>query len=258
MNNNLSPKIYYEDDNLFVVDKPAGMIVNKADTTKDVLTLQDWVKKNFQFSLHLRAGQATINSQFIVDGYDKNEEFGNRAGIVHRLDKETSGLIIIAKNVEAFVNLQNQFKTGIVKKVYLALLHGELKPEEGEIDAPIGRLPWNRKRFGVFPDGREARTKYSVLSYKKLNNETLTLVEAYPETGRTHQIRVHFQYLKHPIFSDELYAGRKQARDDRKILSRHFLHAAKISFKQPSSGSDLNLESSLPAELEELLSKTEA
>lgn len=245
----LTPSIIFEDKDIVVVNKPAGMVVNRADTVKGAITLQDWVEEKFK----IENSKLKAEEDIVVDGYSKTEEFYNRAGIVHRLDKETSGAIIIAKNVESFISLQNQFKTGIVKKVYIALLHGLLKPEEGEINVPIGRLPWNRKRFGAIPSGREAQTLYRVIEAKKLENEVLSLVEVYPQTGRTHQIRVHFQYLNHPIFADELYAGRKQSRDDRKILGRHFLHASKISFIHPVTSEKLTLESELPEELSGLL-----
>ena len=247
------PEIIFEDDELIVLNKPAGMVVNRADTVKDVQTLQDWIEEKF----NVQGAKEKDTQNLIVDGYSKTEEFYNRSGIVHRLDKETSGAILVAKNVPSFINLQKQFKTSEVKKVYLALLHGNLVPSEGEINAPIGRLPWNRKRFGVIPSGREARTLYKVLSVKKSveKNEDLSFVEVYPQTGRTHQIRVHFQYLNHPIFGDELYAGRKIARDDRKILTRHFLHAAKISFNHPASGLRMNLEAELSKELKDFLAK---
>lgn len=250
---NFSPKIIIEDNNILVVEKPSGMIVNRADTTRDVQTLQDWVMEKY----NSEGIKLTANEDVMVDGYSKSEEFMNRSGIVHRLDKETSGIIIIAKDVASFVELQRQFKNGTVKKTYRALVHGRVVPEEGEVGVPIGRLPWNRKRFGVVSDGREARTLYKVLEYRKFihdkKNEEVSLVEVYPQTGRTHQIRVHFQYLNHPVFSDELYAGRKTSRDDRKILKRHFLHAARISFIHPVTNKPLTLESELSGDLQEFL-----
>lgn len=252
---NTFPEIVFEDESLLVVEKPAGMIVNRADTTRDVATLQDLVEKYFKSkNIELKKSGEDI----VVDGYSKSDEFINRSGIVHRLDKETSGIIIVAKDVASFVGLQKQFKNGTVKKTYLALVHGRVMPEEGEISVPIGRLPWNRKRFGVISEGREAKTLYRVLEYREFNHdkktEEVSLVEVYPQTGRTHQIRVHFQYLNHPIFSDELYAGRKISRDDRKFLKRHFLHAARISFLHPVTQKSLNLEAALPEDLTEFIS----
>ncbi len=239
-----TPKVIYEDEEILVIDKPSGMIVNKADTTKNLETVQDWVEKKFKI----------VNFKFKSEDTD----FKKRAGIVHRIDKETSGLLLIAKNEKAFLNLQAQFKERKVKKTYLALVHGQVVPEEGEIKAPIGRLPWQRERFGVFPGGREAETKYKVLSikYKVINGkrEPMTLLEVYPLTGRTHQIRVHLKYLGFPIVGDEFYAGRKRARDDRKFCPRVFLHAKAIDFFHPKTEKLCKIESPLPEDLQQILS----
>ncbi len=232
----MEPKIIFEDDSILVLDKPAGMIVNKADTTKGERTLQDWLERKFQIS----------NFKFQID---KESDFYKRAGIVHRLDKETSGVLLVAKTPEAFVQLQRQFKERIVKKTYLALAHGKIEPEEGEINVPVGRLPWNRMRFGVVAGGRDSITKYKVIKNYTLDANPYTLVELYPKTGRTHQIRVHLKHIGHPIFGDSLYAGRKTSRDDRKLLPRVFLHAAKISFLHPKTGKQVSFESPLPKEL---------
>lgn len=247
----MKPIILLENECMLAISKPAGVIVNKADTTKNVMTLQDWVEDTYKIS----SSKPQNSNEYIVDGYNKYDEFLNRSGIVHRLDKETSGVILIAKDVETFINLQNQFKSGDVKKIYTALVHGKVVSEIGEIDEPIGRLPWNRKRFGVLPEGRKAITRYKVIEYKSLNGEALTYLELYPLTGRTHQIRVHFQYLNHPLFGDELYAGRKQAINDRKILSRHFLHASKITLVDPKTGVPLEIASELPSDLSEFMDK---
>ncbi len=233
----MTPQIIFEDDYLLVVDKPAGMVVNKAETTRAGETVQEWVEKY----LKLKAPISNDN------------DFYNRAGIVHRTDKETSGLLLIAKTPEAFANLQAQFKNRQVKKKYLALVHGKVIPEEGEINAPVGRLPWNRERFGVMPGGREAVTKYKVLSIKYKAKEPLSLLEITPETGRTHQIRVHLKYLGFPIVGDSFYAGRKQARDDRKFCPRVFLHAGSLSFTHPVTNEKLEFSSDLPGELKKLL-----
>ncbi|MBP7832310.1 MAG: RluA family pseudouridine synthase [Candidatus Levybacteria bacterium] len=254
----MEPRIIFEDENLLVVDKPAGVIVNKADSAKGFVTLQDWVETKFAIQKSKKLSDQE-KSKYIVDGYNKYDEFISRSGIVHRLDKETSGIILIAKNPETFVNLQNQFKSGIVSKTYTTLVHGKVENKTGEIDAPIGRLPWNRMRFGVFPEGRSAQSEYKVLSYKQhatgKTQEILTLVEVYPKTGRTHQIRVHFQYLKHPVFGDELYAGRKTGRLDRQDLDRHFLHASKIHIIHPTTNLATDFESTLPDSLSIFLNK---
>lgn len=235
---------------MLAVVKLAGMIVNRADTSKHLITLQDVVEETYHISETVNMDQ----EKFVIEGYNKFDEFISRSGIVHRLDKETSGIILVAKNIQSFISLQNQFKKSLVEKTYLALVHGRLEEKEGEIDAPILRLPWNRMRFGVHTEGRTSKTLYSVVEYRKLpSSEVASLIEVYPQTGRTHQIRVHFQHIKHPIFGDELYVGRKAARDDRKLLNRHFLHASKISFLHPEAGNRMVLESPLPEELTNFL-----
>lgn len=231
----MEPKIIFEDEFLLVIDKPSGMVVNRADTTKDIETVQDWTETNFKFPI-----------------FNLPE---CRGGIVHRLDKETSGLLIIAKTLEAFTNLQAQFKNREVKKKYLALVHGKVIPEVGEINAPVGRLPWNRERFGVLPGGKEAVTRYKLMTNDQLpmTNKKYSLLELSPQTGRTHQIRIHLQYLGFPIVGDTFYAGRKQALEDRKFCPRVFLHASYISFAHPKSGEKLEFNSPLPLELEKIL-----
>ena len=233
--------IVYEDDEILLLNKPAGIVVNRADTTRHMLTVQDWFE-----------GKTGISySEGDVDPTD----FYKRGGVVHRLDKETSGILILAKTETAFIKLQEQFKERTVKKIYRAFAHGEIKLREGEIHAPVGRLPWNRTRFGILPDGRESVTRYKVLSYhfNRTKKERLTYVELYPQSGRTHQIRVHLKHINHPIFADFLYAGRKTSRDDRKVLDRVFLHAAAISFVHPRSGEFVSFESSLPTELQKCI-----
>jgi 23S rRNA pseudouridine1911/1915/1917 synthase len=237
-------KVVYEGDGVLVLDKPAGITVNRSDTTKGEETVQDWV-----------GAKISIVPSKLNEG--EESDFYKRSGIVHRIDKETSGLLLVAKTPEAFENLQKQFKERSIKKTYLALVHGKVVPEVGEISVPIGRLPWDRKKFGVLAGGREAVTKYKVL--KIINKafgkkeEQLSLLELYPETGRTHQIRVHLKYFNHPIFADFLYAGRKTSRDDRRILGRVFLHAHKISFVHPITGEHVSLQSPLPEELQKII-----
>jgi len=233
--------IISETKDFLVIDKPAFLIVNRSETTNNQITLQD-----------------LIDAKNLIDKNDQDQEFTKRSGIVHRLDKETSGVIIVAKNSNSFRSLQQQFKERKVKKSYVALVHGLLKPEEGEISVPVGRLPWNRKRFGVLSDGRPAVTNYKVISeYQNNKKEEFSLVRLFPKTGRTHQIRVHLKYINHPIFSDYIYAGRKTAREDRKILSRVFLHSEEISINDPSSGESLTFKSGLPSELSDFLEKLE-
>lgn len=230
----MEPKIIFEDDSLFVIDKPAGWIVNEASTTKNQPVLQTWLRQ-FDYPL--------------VGDTD------SRHGIVHRLDKETSGVMIVAKNKESFNKLQAEFKNREVEKTYIALVHGKLEPSEGNITVPVGRLPWRRDRFGVVAGGRNSETNYKVLQFFPGNNAGHTLVEFYPKTGRTHQIRIHCKYIKHAIVSDEFYAGRKTARNDRKWCPRLFLHAASIKFIHPETGKSVEFKSDLPEDLNLVLQR---
>ncbi|HYK08493.1 MAG TPA: RluA family pseudouridine synthase [Candidatus Eisenbacteria bacterium] len=270
--------VLFEDKDFLVVNKPAGIIVNRSDTTASVLTLQDMVSKYLGLPINRLIEQKTTNDERRTNNPEwetPESAFQNRSGIVHRLDKETSGVILVAKTLPAFIELQRQFKEHLVEKTYLALSHGKILPEEGEISVPVGRLTFNRKRFGIVAGGRESVTKYKVISnfhpvilegakrpiesgkrrdpIASLQDDVFTLVELYPKTGRTHQIRVHLQYIGHPIFGDELYAGRKVSKKDRKILPRVFLHAAKISFLHPRTGKRMEFNAPLPDELQNVL-----
>lgn len=242
--------IVFEDDFLLVINKPAGLVVNRADTTAKVETVQDWLDSRKPKTGRLIAEnrkQRTDNQQDILN------EFHSRSGIVHRLDKDTSGLLIIAKTPEAFEKLKEQFKSREVTKKYLALVHGKVEPPTGSINAPIERNPFNRKHFGVFPGGREALTEYRTVSNYRLRTTDYSLLEVSPHTGRTHQIRVHLKYINHPIVSDPLYSGRKQYREDLKICPRLFLHAFSLSFIHPVNGQGLSFEAPLPSDLENTL-----
>ncbi len=248
----MKPKIVFEDEEILIIDKPAGMVVDRAITVKTE-TVQDWIARNFQFPIAKQ--QAPLISNFQL----------YRNGIVHRIDKETSGLLLIAKTPEAFENLQKQFKERRVEKHYLALVHGKVEPKEGEIRAPVGRLPWNRERFGVLAGGKSARTKYKILDLFKRSDliggrtssekEIFTLLELKPETGRTHQIRVHLKYWGHSIVADEKYAGRKTNRKDREWCPRLFLHAAYLAFIHPKTNKRVEFTSSLPQDLKKALEK---
>lgn len=242
--------IIYQDADFLVIDKPAGLVVSPTETSSDE-TLADIVKKDFNIDLE-------------------------RAGIVHRLDKNTSGIILVAKTPETLENLQHQFQTREVKKEYLSLVHGFL-PDSGQIIAPIGRNPKNREKFTVLSDGKEAQTNYQTLKYLEmpenilnelfvdfskiqfrklanLNYSKFSFVKCFPLTGRTHQIRVHLKHLGFAIVGDEKYGGRKITRLDHRFCRRQFLHASKISFKHPRTAEQLVFESPLPADLKKALS----
>jgi len=233
--NEVDPKVLFEDASLLVLDKPPRWIVNEAQTTKGQKVIQEWIKK-FDYPLA------------------KDRE--RRSGIVHRLDKETSGILLIAKTKEAFQYLQTLFKQRKVKKTYLTLVHGRVRPEEGKIEAPLGRLPWRRDRFGVLPGGRQASTSYRVKEYLQREGQEFSLLEVKPETGRTHQIRIHLKYLGHPVVADGFYAGRKTSRKDRSFCPRLFLHAGAIEFSYPE-GTKSRFLSPLPQDLNNVLDTLE-
>jgi len=237
------PGIIFEDESLLVIDKPAGWIVNDAITTTNQPTIQNWLIENHKQSLRLRRKSEIVNQRSL------------RSGIVHRLDKETSGILLVAKTKDAFEKLQGQFKERKVKKTYVALVHGKVEPKEGEVVAPVGRLPWRRDRFGVLAGGREAETRYKVIRYYGQGNEKYSLVEFYPKTGRTHQIRIHAKYIGHSLVSDEFYAGRKTARKDRTWCPRLFLHASSIKFIHPKTGKPVEFKSGLDLNLVSVLKK---
>jgi len=238
----LEPKIIYEDDSFFVVDKPAGWITDASNTTTNQPVIQKWIAENYKFEIN-------------------NFEFRN--GIVHRLDKETSGLLLIAKTKQAFEELQRQFKERLVHKTYIALVHGQVVDKTGTINEPVGRLPWRRDRFGVLPDGREAVTKFEVVAnytlnanhYHEVASSAYTLLRLQPQTGRTHQIRIHLKHIGHPIVADEFYAGRKTARHDRKWCERLFLHAGEIKFLHPVTKKEVVFNSNLAPDLDTALAK---
>lgn len=238
----ISPKTVFEDSQILVIDKLSGVVVNRAETVRGE-TVQDWVEENYPI---IQSTNYPIEER----------EFYQRSGVVHRLDKETSGLLIIAKTPKAYHRLKSQFKKRQVKKKYLTLVHGKMEASQGEISLPIKRLTWDRQKFGVLPEGKKAKTKYRVIAnYQifKLPIDKNSLLEVEPETGRTHQIRVHLRHLGHPIVGDLKYGGRR-AKKDRKWCPRLFLHASHLSFDHPQQEKLVNFQSPLPKDLEEVLS----
>jgi len=230
--------ILKEDAAFLAINKPVGVVVNRAESVKGE-TIQDWAETHIPELKHFQQTDA---------------EFFGRAGIVHRIDKETSGILLIAKTPEAFFELQRQFKERIIKKSYLAIVHGELVPRTGEVRAPVGRLPWNRERFGVVPGGKESVTKYTCLqTLETSNKERLSLVVLYPETGRTHQIRVHMKYINHPLLGDYLYAGRKTSKTDRAWAQRVMLHAWKMTILHPITHAELAIEAPIPDDMNSII-----
>lgn len=238
------PDILYEDEVLLVVSKPPGMVVNRADTVETGTTLQDWAEEHLGIK----------NKEYRI----KNEieaTFINRSGIAHRLDKETSGVMVLAKNPEALGDLLRQFRERETKKEYVALIHGILEPESGDIQLPLGRSPYNRHKFRVDVFGKSSLTHYRVEQAWRTESsdewyaDGFSLVRMQPKTGRTHQIRVHLTHLGHPLVGDELYGGRKRSERDRTWCPRHFLHAAMLTVMHPTLHQTLKVEASLPADL---------
>jgi len=215
-------QILYEDDDLLVVDKPAGLTVHPAPG---------------------HPGHTLVNA--ILAHYPHLADIGDslRPGIVHRLDKDTSGVMLVAKNRVAQANLAEQFKARSIVKSYLVLVRGKLSPAKGIIEAAIGRDPRHRQRMAVVSRGREARTEYRVVRYVG----DYSLLEIKPETGRTHQIRVHLAAIDFPVVGDATYGVKSPH------LSRQFLHARKLGFRLPSTGEYVEFESELPEDLERVL-----
>ena len=223
--------IIYQDNDIVVVNKPAGISVHKGIAEKGE-TLADWLAEKFPEIKKV------------------GDEPELRPGIVHRLDKDTSGVLVTARNQKSFEFLKNQFQKRDVVKKYLALVEGNLKNDNGVIDLPIGRSrsDFRKKLASNSAKGksREAVTEDKVL--EKFPNHTL--VEVYPKTGRTHQIRVHFKAIGHPVVCDSLYGGKRMTCPFG--LARHFLHANFLEFVSPS-GARLKLEADLPEDLEKVL-----
>jgi 23S rRNA pseudouridine1911/1915/1917 synthase len=214
--------IIYEDDDVLVMDKPAGLTVHPAPGHPS----------------HTLVNAVLAHCPGLAMG---NEPM--RPGLVHRLDKDTSGLMVIAKNDFAREYLAAQFKSRTVTKVYLVLIKGRLSPERGIIEAAIGRDPHSRRRMAILEAGKEASTKYQVRKY--LDN--YTLVEVTPITGRTHQIRIHLSAIGYPVVGDPVY-GIKSA-----YLNRQFIHAYRLGFRLPSTKEYQEFSSPLPLDLEQAL-----
>ncbi|AMV61509.1 RluA family pseudouridine synthase [Pediococcus damnosus] len=208
--------IVYEDDDVIVVNKPQGMVVHPAAGHPNHTLVN---------ALLFHSPLATINGEF-------------RPGIVHRIDKDTSGLLMVAKNDKAQQSLSAQLKAKTNTRLYIALVHGNIKEDNGKIDAPIGRSPKDRKKQAIVADGRPAVTHFKVL---KRYGE-YTLIQCKLETGRTHQIRVHLKYIGHPVAGDPLYGPRKTLKGN-----GQFLHASVLGFKQPTTNKYLEFEAPLPA-----------
>lgn len=242
--------IIYENENLAVIDKPAGLSVHPAPNNQDT-TLVDLILSKYP---EMKKYKWPIDRGLSAEALAK-------AGIVHRLDKDTSGLIVVAKNPDTQKFLQEQFKSRTTSKIYLALVLGKVEPQEGKIVADIGRDQKNRLQQRVTPmvfpwtkgKTRPAETHYKVLKHLHLKPYTLSLLEVKPLTGRMHQIRVHLKYLGYPIIGDPIYNTKESREISQKLgLNRQFLHAHKLKIKLPN-GSEKEFESKLPNDLLEVL-----
>ena len=245
---NIPMNIVFEDDDLIVINKPAGMVVHPGSGNRSG-TLVNGV------AWHLKQQNPDLDEQSLA-----------RFGLVHRIDKNTTGLLVMAKNPKAMTSLAKQFFDHTVYRRYVALVWGDFKEDEGTINAHVGRHQRFRKLFTVYPEGeygKQAITHYKVL--ERFNY--VTLVECRLETGRTHQIRVHMQFAGHPLFNDEVYGGNKilkgtifskykQFVDNCFLLCpRHALHAQQLGFIHPVTNEKMNFESELPGDMKAVIEK---
>ncbi len=224
---NLNLEIVYEDEDVAVVNKPKGMVVHPAAGNYENTLVHGLLYELEDLS--------TINGVA-------------RPGIVHRIDKDTTGLLMIAKNDKASLSLTEQLKAHTCKRTYQALVYGTIQENKGKINAPIGRDQMDRKKMAVTKNGKEAITHFTVLKRFK----DFTLVECALETGRTHQIRVHFSYIGHPLVGDKVYGRRKVIGDE-----GQFLHAKTIGFLHPSTGKWMEFDSELPEYFKVFLNQLE-
>lgn len=241
--------VIYENKNLLIINKPAGLVIHGDGKTNEG-TVVDWVLENYP-EINGVGENMTINH--------KGKEIQiNRPGIVHRIDRDTSGVLVIAKTQKSFDQLKNLFKTKKIQKIYQAIVYGSIKNNTGIIDEPIGRSPkdFRMKMAGAHARGtlRDAQTGYRVIErYVDSNSKKdiqgqyskYTLVECQPKTGRTHQLRVHLRWLNHPIVSDSLYKGKRK---NALGINRTALHAKGISFIDVS-GEKIDLRIDLPCDL---------
>ncbi len=235
--------ILYEDKDVVVINKPAGIIVHPDGRTKGK-TLVDWILKKYPSTKNVGEPVVLSNGAKIL-----------RPGIVHRIDKNTTGILIIAKNKKSYEFLKEQFKERKVHKVYQAFVYGDLKEDRGMIDRPMGRSPhdfrkWSAQR-GARGEMREATTYFKVLK----RTDGITFIEAIPKTGRTHQIRVHFKSLDHPVLMDDLYASDFYLKKRGQLgFKRTALHARELEINLPS-GKLLKIVAPYPEDFEKALKK---
>lgn len=245
----MTPEIIFENQDYLVINKPAGLVVHSDGKTQEA-TLVDFILENYPEI-------ESVGEPLVLVGKGGEEVVINRPGIVHRLDRETSGVMIVAKTQESFEFFKEAFKNRDISKTYSAIVWGHVKEDEDTIDAPIARSKsdfrkWSAQR-GRRGQERSAVTDYKVLARFVEGGEKFTLLELSPKTGRTHQIRVHMKYFNHPIICDSLYAEGKP-----KVLGfdRTALHSRKVSFTDPS-GEEKTFEAPYPDDFLEVLAGIE-
>jgi 23S rRNA pseudouridine1911/1915/1917 synthase len=230
---NTTIEVVYEDDYLLAVNKPSGVVVNRSHTHLDH-TVQDWVEENYN-----------LLSKYSNQG---NLEFIQRSGIAHRIDKDTSGVLVIAKNPDVLLDLMSQFKQRKIEKQYVAIVHGVLTEPVVEVNAPLGRNPKNFMKFAVVASGKHAFTRVEKVKDLVIGEKKYTLVDIFPKTGRTHQIRVHMSALGNYIAGDKLYCASNLLKVDEEVFGRMMLHAKKISFLHPYTHNIIEIEAKSPVE----------
>lgn len=237
MNKKRSPKIIWENKVMLVIDKPAGIVVHQDLKGTHKHTLVDWVVEKYP----------EIQNQ--------NWEYPYRPGIVHRLDKDTSGLLMIAKTRQAFENLKSQIKNRKVEKWYRVLVLGKVIPKEDIIAKPIGRKLAERKKMSA-TSGKPATTRYRVIDYYQFKKYQFSFLDVKIETGRTHQIRVHLKSIGYPVVGDRLYTkGRDRKIWDELGAKRQFLHAYRIKFTDPLTKRLEDIKISIPSDLKLIIGK---
>jgi 23S rRNA pseudouridine1911/1915/1917 synthase len=271
----LEPKIIFEDQDIVVVEKPAGVVSNQADSVKQP-SLQEWFIEKYHNQEFADNWTKCLPEDFSDEYGSPAEIFAQRQGLVHRLDKNTSGIMVFAKNPGSLINLLTQFRLRQTKKQYLALVHGVFRVPKGTITAPLARARADRRKFAVDITGRAAETIYEVVEdfagfkpefltsldeakkrifkdAQRFYNQGFSLVRCWPKTGRTHQIRVHLAHESHPLVGDVTYLGKKRAKIDPLWCDRHFLHAESLEFVHPRTQEELKFIAKLPLELEKVL-----
>ncbi|MDQ3008115.1 MAG: RluA family pseudouridine synthase [bacterium] len=283
---NLETTILFEDEDILVINKPAGVVVNQAETVTE-MTVQSWHEARVATYIHQEGfARGMLKSEYFDVSYGTPEEiFAQRGGVVHRLDKDTSGVLILAKHPASLLHLLYQFRERLVQKEYLCLVHGKVQLAEATLDIPLGRASRDRKLFAAQPDGRPAVTKYRVeemyggLAVDQLFEDIqakegrgvpsevakltksafkkriaiyqgFSLVKCWPKTGRTHQIRVHMAHIQHPVVGDSFYLGKKRRVLDPLWCPRQFLHAVQLELSHPRSNAPIVFSAPVAQELQ--------